>query len=528
MARRWKSPALAVEGVITGDGREIAPGALTWSAFPLPLAWLQAQQHGMGMEGAVDLGNIAEMSRVDGGKIPGSGTIDDASEAGAEFCRKLDDGTAPMGSRWGLSIDTDDCVLEIIDLAPEEVDPNAADEAMVASARPAFTLTGSAARKAWTSGARPVEVWKALTAAAGDTIPDDAVVVDSWDPGRFVMRMTAARVRGVTACQIAAFDETYLELEAADAEDAGSTTDDATDDAVTASGRPYPVKPPSRFFHHPEPASDDDPELVPQYDARTGAYLGLAVPLTIITDGPNRGLAYGHLAPAERCHIAIDGMCQTAPDSRTAYAHFHLGEVHTSDGKIEHTGAFVIGCDHAPHHMTMGQARDHYANTGLAWADMKVRPGKYGPWFSGALRPDVSDELVRTLRGGGVSGDWRGADGALELMAVQAVNTPGFTVQRVALAAGGAVEIRPWVPRIEIADGIVSVTTAPVQRAVDPVTAAATCGCQHGETVTLASLDAKIDALTKETRTGFGVLKARTAQFRTTAFEQLRETFTRR
>ena len=48
--------------------------------------------------------------------------------------------------------------------------------------------------------------------------------------------------------------------------------------------------------------------------------------------------------------------------------------------------------------------------------------------------------MLRALRASPLSGDWRAAAGGLEMVAVLAVNTPGFPVPRpAALVASGAV-----------------------------------------------------------------------------------------
>lgn len=528
MARRWKGQ-LAVEGVMTGDGREIAPGALTWATLPLPLGWLQQSQHGdgVGNPGAVDLGNIETAERSDGGVILGTGVIDDGHDSGIDFVRRLDEGTAPMGTRWGVSVDVDDPVIEIVDTDPEATAARMAEieeelGAILASAT-GLTFHGRAALAVWTSSARPIDWWTrlAVTSAAGDPVPDHAEVVDRFEPGQFVMRMVSGRVRGATACPVPAFDDAWIELagDTADtADDAPAVEGEAEVDPMTAAAR-FPVKPPARFFTHPEPDAEDDPRMVAQHDYRSGAYIGHAVPLTIVTDGPDRGLVYGHLAPTQRCHIGIDGMCQVAPESGSAYAQFHLGEVHTADGKVVPTGALVVGCDHAPHSMTMGQALDHYANTGLAWADVRVTDGRFGPWVCGALRPDVTDELVRTLRGGGISGDWRAAAGRLELIAVQAVNTPGFTVQRVGLAASARlVELRPWAPWVEVAGDEVSVSTPPVLQAsaVQEDLDVKPCGC-HDPQPTASELMAELRAFQAEQRAHNRAMDARTRHLRVEA-----------
>lgn len=515
MARRWKGQ-LAIEGEMTGDGREIAPGALTFASTPLPLAWLQQAQHGdgFGNPGGVDLGNIDTIARVEGGGvIAGAGVIDDGHEHGVDFVRRLEEGTAPMGARWGVSVDVDDPVVEIVDTDPEATAARMAEiEAelgIVLAAATGLAFRGAAALAVWRSPAPAVAWWArmALTSAAGEPVPDDAEVVERFDPGQFVYRMVAGRVRGATACPVPAFADAWIEL------DGSASSADTDEEAVTAAA--FPVKPPARFFAHPEPEGDDDSRMVAQHDYRSGAYIGHAVPLTIVTSGPDRGLVYGHLAPAQRCHIGIDGMCQVAPDTGTAYAHFHLGEVHTAEGEVVPTGALVVGCDHAPHSMTMGQALDHYANTGLAWADVRITEGRFGPWMSGALRPDVTDELVRTLRGGGVSGDWRKAGNHLELIAVQAVNTPGFTVQRVGLAAAGSavVELRPWTPWVELAGDEMSVSTPPVLHAAASSAPERACGC-HDPQPTLSEVLAEFRAFRAEQEQHNRAMDARTRHLR--------------
>lgn len=475
MARRWKG-VLAIEGQMTGDGRVIAENALTWSDLPLPLAWLQQSQHGdgMGNPGAVDLGNIDQLDR-DGQDIAGGGVIDDGSEHGGEFVRKLDDGTAPLGDRWGLSVDLDDLVMEIVDTDPQPADgEDGVDPTLIASGARGHVLAtyrGDTARRAWAlDRAQLALIAGALVAAAGDPVPDGAVVVDAWDPNRFVMRLTSGRIRGVTACPVAAFDGAFLELDGetqADPEDAPG--DQAEPDAVVAAGGP--LKPPSAWLSDDDaPTDDTDPRLVPQYDLTTGAFIGFAVPLTITDDGR----IFGQLAPANRCHSA-HSVCVTPPDSMQAYSHFHVGSLVCDDGTEHATGSLLIGCDHAPLSMTMAQARDHYANTGLAFADVRVYANKYGPWVTGALRPDVTEELKRTIRGGGISGDWRGDRNHLELMAIQAVPVPGFTVQRVRPLAASAstVEVAPWAPMVQVDGELVQVSTMPVQ----PLVAASSCGC---------------------------------------------------
>jgi hypothetical protein len=64
-----------------------------------------------------------------------------------------------------------------------------------------------------------------------------------------------------------------------------------------------------------------------------------------------------------------------------------------------------------------------------------------GIWFSGAVRPNVTPEMVDALRAAGsVSGDWRNIGGDLELVAALSVNVPGFPILPTMIAASGGVQ----------------------------------------------------------------------------------------
>ena len=86
-------------------------------------------------------------------------------------------------------------------------------------------------------------------------------------------------------------------------------------------------------------------------------------------------------------------------------------------------------------------AAEHYDNTGTAVAVVRCTDGLWGPWLSGRILPGIDDDRIDELRRSGVSGDWRSiqrGSNKLELVAVLAVNVPGFPVPRTrALAASG-------------------------------------------------------------------------------------------
>lgn len=158
-------------------------------------------------------------------------------------------------------------------------------------------------------------------------------------------------------------------------------------------------------------------------------------PLTITADGQ----VYGHIAEWGTCHIAYPDACVEPPPSRSGYAYFHLGEVLCEDGSRVACGTFTMGTGHAASSYGRQKAAEHYDNTGVAAADIRVVDGVWGPWACGAIRPDLSVERLRALRAAKPSGDWREINGELDMIGTLAVNIPGFPVVRpqVLMAAGG-------------------------------------------------------------------------------------------
>lgn len=158
--------------------------------------------------------------------------------------------------------------------------------------------------------------------------------------------------------------------------------------------------------------------------------------LTVTDDGR----VYGHLAQAESCHIGFADVCVSPPTSATGYAYFHQGEISTTDGPLP-VGKLTLGTGHAGMRQAARAAAEHYDNTGTAVAVVRCTDGLWGPWLSGRILPGIDDDRIDELRRSGVSGDWRSiqrGSNNLELVAVLAVNVPGFPVPRTrALAASG-------------------------------------------------------------------------------------------
>ena len=94
-------------------------------------------------------------------------------------------------------------------------------------------------------------------------------------------------------------------------------------------------------------------------------------------------------------------------------------------------GTITLDTGHADRSWGRAAAAAHYDDTGTAVADVVCGEDEFGIWVNGALRPDVDEVSARKLRGAALSGDWRNVNGNLELVALLAVNVPGFPIPRV-------------------------------------------------------------------------------------------------
>jgi hypothetical protein len=178
--------------------------------------------------------------------------------------------------------------------------------------------------------------------------------------------------------------------------------------SMTASGYPVeaPLLPPAAWFDNP----------------------GLTGPTSLTVT--NEGRIYGHLALWGQCHVGFD-TCVTPPRSLAAYGHFTTGELITAEGDRRPVGQITMDTGHAPLAARAAGAASHYDNTGTAVADCSAGDDQHGIWLAGALRPGVAPEQIRALMAADVSGDWRRVGQGLELVAVLAVNVPGFGKARV-------------------------------------------------------------------------------------------------
>lgn len=465
MARRRFRGTASVENQQTGDGRVFAPNAFAWEV-PGPLAWMRdGDQHVDLSEVAPQIGVIETMTRT-GDLVEFDGFIDDEIVDGAEMVRRLEAGSASHGSRQGVSVDPDDWAYQVVLMEQDD------DDGMVVMASAEGRGGAIAATRPLPASVRlqqRVLLPAGVRAAAGDPDPGEdggegGVVMWEDAADAVLMRFTRARIRGATLCAVPAFSNAFLELDGAapaEGEGEGDDTDEGTEgegdegESTTASAttraplvgsdrrRAAAVAPPRAYFELPEPDVDArgmvdvygmpvEELIVEQPDGSLG------VPQVITADG----LVFGHVALWGQCHIGYPDGCVSPPESATGYAHFHVGEVVTDTGDRIATGPLTVGCDHAAARLLAPEARDHYAHSGLTYADVRAVNGAMGIWVSGRLR-SITDEQLSAVQASSLSGDWRRIGAGLEMIGALAVSVPGFPITRDALAASAFDMIPP-------------------------------------------------------------------------------------
>ena len=241
--------------------------------------------------------------------------------------------------------------------------------------------------------------------------------------------ISQGRVMGVTIVPKPAFQECSIEIdydamsgevpEVVDGTYAGVPSDDKDAEAIVAAAliaAGIPVAPPSSWFNNPN--------------------LDKPTPLTVENDGR----VFGHIATWTTDHIGLP-FATKPPRSRSSYAYFHTGSLHTEDGDLVPVGQITLTGGHAPLDASAASAAAHYDNTRSAWCDVHAGEDEFGIWVAGALRPSVSPEQIRAVRASAPSGDWRPVNGRLEMVAVCSVNVPGFPVTRAFVASGSLLSL---------------------------------------------------------------------------------------
>jgi phage head maturation protease len=171
----------------------------------------------------------------------------------------------------------------------------------------------------------------------------------------------------------------------------------------------------------------------------TNQNLDKPTPITVTADGQ----IFGHAALWGTCHVGYRDRCVTPPHSKSNYSYFNVGTVVAAGGESVHVGRVTAGTGHAAIEFGAQPAKEHYDNTGWGAGYVHAGEDEHGIWFAGSLAPTATDEQIATLRASSVSGDWRAINGALELVGILAVNTPGFPVPRAraGIVAGAQVSL---------------------------------------------------------------------------------------
>lgn len=152
-------------------------------------------------------------------------------------------------------------------------------------------------------------------------------------------------------------------------------------------------------------------------------------PLTVTPEGR----VFGHIAGWSTCHVGLPG-CVTPPSSPTGYSYFHVGEQRTAEGAVIPVGTLTVGGGHADAQLGFRAAAEHYDNVGAAVARVVAGEDAYGIYVAGFVLPQCDAVRRDQFMSSPVSGDWRRIGGALEMIAVCAVNTPGFPIPRARVA----------------------------------------------------------------------------------------------
>jgi hypothetical protein len=384
----WQA-ILCVEGEQTEDGRLLDPGSITWRETPLSLGAMFETPHSFDVAAPI-VGRIDLIYRdaTDPRIIRGEG-IFNSDEAGCKAVEMIGN-----ESLRGISVDL---MVKAYDLRPADP-PIATDEV-------------------------PDD---------GDGDEDYPEAVTEMD--NTIMAVTDGVIGGATVCPVQAIANATIAIVAS----AGGSIEVAHGKVGDRFVRVHPNR---------ESFGDIDGTLVasagPAVPPR--AWFDLAetpgpCPLTVTDEGR----VFGHVALWDSCHTGFGDQCVRPPRSPSNYSYFHVGELITDSGEKLAIGKLMFGGRHASLGASRAEAAKHYDDNTYVGAYVKAFNGRHGIWVSGSLREGLDDAQLAEIRANPPSGDWRRANGALELIAALAVPVPGFPVPRAEagmVASGDVVEV---------------------------------------------------------------------------------------
>jgi hypothetical protein len=477
---------IAVEDAPTGDQRQFAPGSLNWadtSSIVHPLQW--APENLGEHKGSRTVGRIDQMWRDqdDPRVVWGSGRFDLGSEHGQEAFRQVKEGFLA-----GISIDPDQITDEDVELVFDDPAPalashsdeegnEVADSFDKIMQKPKLTVYHAGRIRGATLVAFPafieaaIQLTSTATAEPAHQQKEAAMVasVDTpWKPitcerrivdedgnvdglvasGAFAVIDLSGHHEGETPDYVARQDCRFLHHEITEDGEVGpaNLTACAVHIDAIVDGRTFGLTEDAQIQAYRHLAGHiQDAGLEPRVFELVGpiavtAALDGPPPLEWFTDpklsGPSPirvtddGRVFGHAAVWGTCHTSFPNTCVTPPLEQD-YSYFTTGEVMTADGYGVAVGQITLGTSHAPTRgVSLAKAIDHYGDTGTAVADVAAGADDHGIWISGAVRPGTSGEHLHALRASALSGDWRRIAGSLRMVALLAVNVPGFPIPR--------------------------------------------------------------------------------------------------
>lgn len=350
---RWEG-VLAPEGVWSGDGRQFAPGSLTWAPLPQALKWQPEENHGH--DGAVIVGRIDEIFR-DGDLIRARGVMDDDGLYGAEAKRLM---KALM--LRGVSICGDDTFEEDIEL----VYP-------------------------------PMEMPDMPGMEFAIQVPEEPEMPEHPMPmGEPKVIVHKGRIRSATLVAEPAFVEAEIHL----VEDAPMDMMMMGPTTVTAAGYTITIPElwPESWFEEPK----QRPPFGALHITAQGQVYGLLAP-------PN--VAHRAFRASGRSVTAPKGIDYSEFQNKPALVAGADGEVYRINA-----GVITFNCGHPsphdPRRRDPNWAMQQYDNSCSVAA--RVRVGEYadgGTWVAGGLLHGIDADAVERMMGCALSGDWQ--DGKL-------------------------------------------------------------------------------------------------------------------
>lgn len=450
MARRWTA-VLARLGTPTGDGRVLSPGGITSRDLPLPLMWQRQSSDGHG--GSEVVGRIEsinfhqDMVSATGSMLESAPPdVTDLLEAGVIGPSvDLDDLDYVMDESERIVITSARIAGATLVSIPAFADvsltlsPAPAEPASVPEYVPDDTLFASVRTAGWSDMpiADESRDWDGSAAAsrvaAWAGVNEDDAPASAWAKyARAFLRRdddADAHTKGAYGFGIAdVIDGTltivprgvFAAAAAVQGARSGSTPDDASGMKRVLRGIYNRLDREAPFSLAASAASPLPPAAWFERPDMTGP-----TPLTVTEEGR----VFGHIAPWDSCHVGLPG-CVTPPASFSSYAYFHTGEQETADGTRVPTGSLTVGGGHADPKLGFRAAAEHYDDVGAAVARVHAGEDEFGIWVTGWILPTAPADKVETFKASPVSGDWRRIGGNLEMIAVCAVNSPGFPVLR--------------------------------------------------------------------------------------------------